>query len=72
MDMPIGKRKGEPVESMPSAYLLWLASQEHIRFRYWTLVEKALYVLRGRFTDWDGLLAGLRVDTPPPEYWKSK
>jgi hypothetical protein len=72
MEMPIGKRKGEAVDTLPSAYLFWLVSQEAIRFRRWELVEEALRVLRDRFACWDDLLAGMRVVAPPPEYWKPR
>lgn len=69
MLMPMGKFKGQPVEAMTTAYLHWLVCNDAIRFKRWPLVKEALRVLRGRFEDFDALLAGLKVDRPPPRRW---
>ncbi|NMF99556.1 hypothetical protein GPA27_19445 [Aromatoleum toluolicum] len=69
MLMPMGKFKGQPVEAMTTAYLHWLVCNDAIRFKRWPLVEEALRILRSRFEDFDALLAGLKVDRPPPRRW---
>lgn len=69
--MTIGKFKGQPVESMTTGYLAWLVTRDNIRFKHWPLVEEALRILRSRFDDFGALVAELRVDAPPPEYWKT-
>lgn len=71
MLMPMGKFEGQPVESMSTTYLMWLVSNDALRFKRWPLIEEALRVLRGRFESFDGLLADLRVDTQPPAHWKT-
>ncbi|MDR2875968.1 MAG: hypothetical protein LBV44_08600 [Methylobacillus sp.] len=71
--MPIGKKyKGQRVESIPTAYLLWCASQENIRFTRWPLVVEMLKVLGERFTSMGDLQAELRVEKEPPKYWTPK
>ena len=72
MEMPMGKFKGQPVAAMRTAYLVWLVSNDHIRFKRWPLVREALRVLRGRFESFETLLAELEVKAPPPAYWKNK
>lgn len=72
MKMPIGKYKGQPVKSLTTAYLAWLVSQDHIRFKRWPLIKEALRVLRSRFDNQDELYAELQPDKPPAEYWKAK
>lgn len=71
MLMPMGKFEGQPVEAMSTTYLMWVLSNDHIRFRRWPLIEEALRVLRGRFESFDGLLVELKVDTQPPAFWKT-
>ncbi|MHB0973146.1 MAG: hypothetical protein ACYC0P_02745 [Thiobacillus sp.] len=72
MKMPMGAHKGQPVEAMSTAYLLWVISNDHIRFKRWPLIQEALRVLRGRFENFETLLAELEVKAPPPAYWKTK
>lgn len=71
MEMPIGCHRGQPVAALPTKYLAWLVSQDAIRFKRWPLVQEALRVLRSRFENFDAMEAELRVDIPPPEYWKT-
>ncbi|HEX7650606.1 MAG TPA: hypothetical protein VF450_24625 [Noviherbaspirillum sp.] len=71
MKIPIGKHKGQAVDSMSTAYLAWLVTRDNIRFKYWALVKEALRVLRTRFNDFDALVAELEVKEPPPAYWKT-
>ena len=71
MKMPIGIYKGRDVAALPTKYLTWLVSQDAIRFKRWPLVKEALRVLRKRFESFEALEAELKVDTPPPEYWKT-
>jgi len=70
--MPFGKFKGQPVDDMETTYLLWIATQAHIRYKYPESIFHALEVLRGRFEDFDTLLGELEQNSPPPEYWKAK
>lgn len=65
MKMPIGKFKGQPVESMTTQYLCWLVTQDNIRFKHWPLIKEALRVLRSR--DFDGILGELNITTRPPD-----
>lgn len=71
MLMPMGKFEGQPVEAMSTTYLMWVLSNDHIRFRRWPLIAEALQVLRSRFESFDALLAELKVDTQPPAFWKT-
>lgn len=71
MKMPIGCYKGQDVAALPTKYLAWLVSQDAIRFKRWPLMKEALRVLRKRFESFEALEAELKVDTPPPEYWKT-
>ena len=71
MKMPIGIYKGQDVAALPTKYLAWLVSQDAIRFKRWPLMKEALRVLRKRFESFEALEAELKVDTPPPEYWKT-
>jgi hypothetical protein len=71
MLMPMGKFEGQPVDAMSTSYLMWVLSNDHIRFTRWPLIEEALRVLRGRFESFDGLLVELKVDTQPPAHWKT-
>lgn len=72
MKMPIGKFKGQPVEDMTTAYLAWLVTRDHIRFKYWALVKEALQILRRRFDDFESMMAELEVKAPPQEHWKTQ
>jgi uncharacterized protein (DUF3820 family) len=63
MKVPVGKFKGQAVDSLPSQYLAWLVTRDHIRFKHWPLVKEALRVLRSR--DFDGLLDELMVRRLP-------
>lgn len=73
MRMTIGKHKGKPVDAMTNAYLLWLVTQDHIRFKHWELIKEALRILRQRFgNDFDAMVAEMEVKEPPPERWKRK
>lgn len=65
MKMPIGKFKGQPVESMTTQYLCWLVTQDNIRFKQWALIKEALRVLRSR--DFGGMLGELKPSAPPPD-----
>ena len=69
MLIPMGKFKGQPVESMTSAYLHWLVCNDAIRFKRWPLVKEALRVLRERLQNFDAALEELKVETPPPRRW---
>lgn len=71
MKMPMGKFKGQPVADMTTTYLVWLVSNDHIRFKRWPLIQEALRVLRGRFDNLDAIVAELKVESPPPAYWKT-
>lgn len=68
--MPLGKFRGQPLTEMTTPYLMWLLSQDAIRFKYRLLMAQALEVLRGRFQDFDKLVAELTPKGPVPEYWK--
>jgi len=70
--MPFGKFKGQPVADMGTTYLMWMVSQDHIRFKRPETMRCALEVLRNRFNEFDNMLAELAQDAPPPEYWKEK
>ena len=48
MKTPVGKFKGQAVDSLPSQYLAWLVTRDHIRFKHWPLIKEALRVLRSR------------------------
>lgn len=67
--MPIGKFKGRPIAEMETAYLAWLVTNDHIRFKHWQFVKAALAVMRSRFENFDDLLAELKVESPPPRRW---
>lgn len=71
MKMPIGKFKGQPVADMATPYLLWLVKNDHIRYRHWPLIKKALEVLRSRLDEWEALMAELKVTDPPPPRWRT-
>jgi len=71
MKMPMGKFKGQPVADMSTTYLVWLVSNDHIRFKRWPLIQEALRILRGRFDNLDAIVAELKVESPPPAYWKT-
>lgn len=60
MKVPVGKFKGQDVDSLPSQYLAWLVTRDHIRFKHWPLVKEALRVLRSR--DLDTILGELKVE----------
>lgn len=71
MKMTIGKHKGKPVEAMTSNYLLWLVTQDSIRFKHWSLAQEVLRVLRRRFgNNFNAMVAEMEVKEPPPERWK--
>lgn len=57
---------------MSTVYLAWLVTRDDIRFKRWPLVREACRVLRGRFENYDALLAELEVKAQPPEYWKKE
>lgn len=72
MLMPIGKFKGQPVADMEPAYLMWLVTNDDIRYRRWPLVKEALRVLRDQLgNDFGGVLASLEVKEPPPKRWQT-
>lgn len=72
MKMPFGKFKGMPLADIPTQYLHWVVINDAIRFKRPPLIAAILDVLRERYRDnFDGLLAELRVDRPPPERWKT-
>lgn len=71
MHMPSGKYAGTPLHLLPTAYMLWLASQDAIRYKQWPLIDAILDVLAERFT-YPGLLrAELMQRDPPPDYWQA-
>lgn len=72
MEMPIGKFKGQPVETMSTQYLAWLVSNEHIRYNRWPLVEHIIAVLCTRFSDPQAVAEELRVAEPPAQFWKTE
>lgn len=72
MKMPFGSHKGDNIETLSTAYIAWLLSQDAIRFKYPAVMKALCTVLRARFTDFDEIVAELQVDTPPPERWKTK
>lgn len=63
MKVQVGKFKGQAVDSLPSQYLAWLVTRDHIRFKHWPLIKEALRVLRSR--DFDGMLDELMVRALP-------
>jgi len=70
MKMPVGKFEGQAVDSLPSQYLAWLVTRDHIRFKHFALIEEVLRVLRSR--DLDEILGELKVEKladhrPTPE-----
>lgn len=70
MKMPVGKFKGRSVASLPSQYLAWLVTRDHIRFKHFALIKEVLRVLRSR--DLDEILGELKVEKladhrPTPE-----
>jgi uncharacterized protein (DUF3820 family) len=71
MRMPMGKFEGRPVADMSTTYLVWLISNDHIRFKRWPLIQEALRILRGRFNNLDAIVAELKVESQPPAFWKS-
>lgn len=70
--MPMGKLKGQPLDEMTTPYLMWLLSQDAIRFKYRRLVREALGVLAVRFLDFEKLIEELTPREQPKEYWKLK
>lgn len=68
--MTMGKFRGQPLNEMTTPYLLWLLSQDAIRYRYCNLMRQAMDVLRDRFLDFDALVEELTPKAPTPEYWK--
>lgn len=70
--MPMGKLKGQPLDEMTTPYLMWLLSQDAIRFKYRRLVREALAVMAARFLDFEKLVAELTPREQPKEYWKIK
>lgn len=48
MLIPFGKFKGEPVEALPTQYLVWLLSRDNVRYKRWEFAREALRVLRDR------------------------
>ena len=71
MEMPMGVFRGRQVETMTTAYLLWLTSRDAIRYARWPLVEEALRVLRDRFRNLDAVLTELKMAGPPPARWRT-
>jgi hypothetical protein len=72
MLMPLGKFKGRPVADMEPAYLMWLVTNDDIRYRRWPLVKEAMRVLRDQLgNDFGGVLARLEVKEPPPKRWQT-
>lgn len=71
MQMPLGQYKGQPLNTVPAHYLLWVLSREPIRHSRWPLAEEVLRELRRRLERWDDLVAELRVTEQPPERWKT-
>ncbi len=71
MQMPMGIHKGKAIDALPTPYLMWLASQDHVRFSRWPVIEEILRVLGERFDDPDKLEAELRVAEAPPARWKT-
>ncbi len=67
--MPFGKFKDRPIAEMETAYLAWLVTNDHVRFKRWPFVKAALAVLRSRFDNFDSLLAELKVENEPPKRW---
>lgn len=70
--MPMGKLRGHPLSEMTTPYLMWLLSQDAIRFKYRRLVREALGVLAARFLDFEKLAEELTPSEQPKEYWKLK
>lgn len=70
--MPMGKLRGQPLEEMTTPYLMWLLSQDAIRFKYRKLMRQALDVLAHRFAKFDKLVEELTPREQPKEYWKIK
>lgn len=56
---------------MSTTYLVWLVSNDHIRFKRWPLIQEALRILRGRFDNLDAVVAELKVESQPPAFWKT-
>lgn len=71
MQIPFGKQKGQPIDSLSTSRLMWLISQDAIRHARWPFIVAALDILRSRFEDPAALLAELKMDNPPPKYWKA-
>lgn len=71
MLMPMGKFAGQPIDELPTPYLSWLVSQDHVRFSRWPLVEGIIHVLAERFGKLDVLLDELHVTEAPPPRWKT-
>lgn len=70
--MPMGKLRGQPLDEMTTPYLMWLLSQDAIRFKYRKLMRQALDVLAQRFAQFDKLVEELTPREQPKEYWKIK
>lgn len=70
--MPMGKLRGQPLGEMTTPYLMWLLSQDAIRFKYRKLMRQALDVLAQRFAQFDKLVEELTPREQPKEYWKMK
>jgi uncharacterized protein (DUF3820 family) len=70
-NMTIGKHTGQPIAKLKSAYLMWLISNDHIRFKHPELLKAILSELRARFDLLENLEAELTMNSPPPELWKT-
>lgn len=70
--MSFGKYRGEPPAKIPTAYALWLVSQDHIRFSRRADTAALLNELRDRFAQFDRVLAELLTDKEPPAYYKTR
>lgn len=46
--LPMGKNKDQPISAMKTQYLLWLLTQENIRFKYRSAVASILAEIRTR------------------------
>jgi uncharacterized protein (DUF3820 family) len=67
----IGKYKGRPLSEMKTSYIMWLVSNDHIRFARWPLVLDLLAELQQRFYNYDCLISELTMSEPANEFWKS-
>lgn len=62
-----GQHQGRPIQEVPTQWLMWVATLHNLRRSHQDFISAAMAELQRRLnTDFDGVVSGLKVDTPLP------